>query len=76
MPQRHDTSPNLGVIASRLDTMPGRGDNLHLAATRGKPYRVAACLANGEDPNGLDGEQRTPLAISCSLGHLAVRLRR
>eukprot|EP00752_Nemacystus_decipiens_P002193 g2087.t1 len=52
--------------------MPARGDNLHLAASRGKTYRVAACLANDEDPNGLDAHRRTPLTISIKRGHLEV----
>ena len=52
--------------------MPARGDNLHLAASRGKAYRVAACLANDEDPNRLDAQGQTPLTISIRGGHLEV----
>eukprot|EP00903_Cladosiphon_okamuranus_P013459 g12535.t1 len=52
--------------------MPSRGDNLHLAASRGKTYRVAACLANDEDPNRLDARGRTPLTISIKRGHCEV----
>lgn len=52
--------------------MPSRGDNLHLAASRGKTYRVAACLANDEDPNRLDARGTTPLTISIKGGHVEV----
>lgn len=52
--------------------MPSRGDNLHLAAGRGKTYRVTACLANDEDPNRLDARGRTPLTISIRRGHVEV----
>lgn len=48
-----------------------RGDTLHLAASRGKVYRVGACLAKGHDPNGLDSLGHTPLYIACVHGHLA-----
>lgn len=52
--------------------MPSRGDNLHLAASRGKTYRVAACLANDEDPNSPDAHGRTPLTISAKGGNVEV----
>lgn len=54
--------------------MPTRGDSLHLAARRGKAYRVAACLAKDHDPNGLDERGRTALFIACMHGHVGVAM--
>ena len=51
--------------------MPTRGDSLHLAALRGKPYRIAACLGRSHDPDILDDRGRTPLFIACSFGHVS-----
>lgn len=62
----------LGERARERERMPSRGDNLHLAASRGKTYRVHACLANDEDPNQLDAQGRTPLTIAIKGGHLEV----
>lgn len=64
-------SSTTGVVP-RTAYMPSRGDSLHLAATRGKVYRVAACLAKGHDPDGLDRHGRTALFIACMRGHLDV----
>ncbi|CAM9225313.1 unnamed protein product [Ectocarpus sp. 6 AP-2014] len=61
-------APATGMAASSR-----RGDSLHLAASRGKLYRVAACLSKGDDPDEVDPYLRTPLAISCADGgHLEV----
>ena len=48
-----------------------RGDSLHLAALRGKPYRIAACLGRRHHPDILDDRGRTPLFIACSFGHVS-----
>lgn len=34
--------------------------------------RVVACLAEGQHVDSFDADGRTPLFISCALGHVAV----
>lgn len=52
--------------------MKQRGNSLHLAASRGKSYRVEACLAKGQDPNGTDHNGLTALYIACVHGYTGV----
>lgn len=59
-------------VQRAVHRMPSRGDSLHLAATRGKVYRVVACLGKEHDPDGLDRHGHTALYIACSRGHLNV----
>lgn len=63
------SSPRLSALARGTRQ---RGDNLHLASRRGKTYRVEACLACRQDPNGVDERGQTALYIACVYGHVAV----
>lgn len=52
--------------------MARQGLSLHRSARDGEPYSVAACLANDDDPNGLDHHGHTALYIASKYGHLQV----